>query len=135
MSFDIIIQSLPQYLWGVWNTIWLTACSLLIGLALSLPLAILRSSKNPLLYGPVWLYTYVFRGTPLFIQLLLMYYGTGQFDWIKQSWAWAMLQQAWFCALLTFVLNTAAYTTEIIGGAIKTTPHGEIEAAKASGMS
>jgi arginine/ornithine transport system permease protein len=135
MSPDIVITSLPDYLWGLFTTAWLTAASLTIGLALSVPLAIARTSMNPLINWPVFAYTYFFRGTPLFIQLLLIYFGTGQFDAIKSSWLWPFFQQAWFCALLAFTLNTAAYTTEILRGAIEATPHGEIEAARACGMS
>lgn len=135
MDFEIIVNSLPAYLGGLFTTVWLTVAALSIGLVISLPLAVLRSSRNPLLYGPVWAFTYVFRGTPLFVQLLLVYYGSGQFAFIRDSWAWSLLQEAWFCALFTFALNTAAYTTEIIRGAIQSTPHGEIEAATACGMS
>ncbi len=135
MDFGLILQTLPDFLSGLWLTILFTVSSLAIGLALSVPLAIARSSPNPLINWPVFAYTYFFRGTPLFIQLLLIYYGSGQFEWVKASWAWSVLQHAWFCALLAFVLNTTAYTTEILRGAIEATPHGEIEAAKASGMS
>jgi arginine/ornithine transport system permease protein len=135
MSLEIIAESLPLYLQGVLNTVWLTATALLIGLGISVPLAIARTSRNQLLSMPVWAYSYVFRGTPLFIQLLLIYYGSGQFEAVRNSFAWPLLQQAWFCALLAFTLNTAAYTTEILRGAIEATPHGEIEAAKACGMS
>jgi arginine/ornithine transport system permease protein len=135
MSLEIVVNSLPDYLWGLFTTAWLTVASLLIGLALSVPLAIARTSRNPLVNWPVFAYTYFFRGTPLFIQLLLIYFGTGQFEWIKTSWLWPFFQQAWFCALLAFTLNTAAYTTEILRGAIEATPHGEIEAARACGMS
>lgn len=126
---------LPIYLHGLWTTVWLTAVSLLIGLLLSVPLAIARSSKNPAVSMPVWAYTYFFRGTPLFVQLLLIYYGSGQFAVIRDSMFWPLLQQAWFCAMLAFTLNTAAYTTEILRGAIQSTPHGEVESAKACGMS
>lgn len=125
---------LPIYLQGLWTTVWLTATSLLVGLMLSVPLSIARTSSNPVISGPVWAYTYFFRGTPLFVQLLLIYYGSGQFEAIRNSILWPLLQQAWFCALLAFALNTAAYTTEILRGAIQATPHGEIEAAKACGM-
>jgi arginine/ornithine transport system permease protein len=135
MSLDIIIGHLPDYLWGLLTTAWLTAAALIIGLVLSVPLAVARTSRNPLINWPVFAYTYFFRGTPLFIQLLLIYFGTGQFEWIKTSWLWPFFQQAWFCALLAFALNTTAYTTEILRGAIEATPHGEIEAAKACGMS
>lgn len=135
MDFGVVLQSLPEFISGLWLTIWFTAASLAIGLVLSVPLAVARTSRNPLINGPVFAYTYFFRGTPLFVQLLLIYYGSGQFEWIKASWAWPLLQEAWFCALLAFVLNTAAYTTEILRGAIEATPHGEVEAAHACGMS
>lgn len=135
MSFDIIIDSFPLYLRGLFTTVWLTAAALLVGLLLSVPLAIARASSNPFISTPVWAYSYVFRGTPLFVQLMLLYYGSGQFEVVRTSFAWPLLQQAWFCALLAFTLNTAAYTVEILRGAIQATPHGEIEAAKACGMS
>lgn len=135
MSFDDYLSVLPLFLQGLVTTLWLTVAALAIGLALSIPLAIARASSNPFLNWPVFAYTYVFRGTPLFIQLLIIYYGSGQFAFIRESMLWPLLQQAWFCALFAFVLNTAAYTTEILRGAIVATPHGEIEAAKACGMS
>ena len=135
MDFSVILASLPQYFAGLITTLWLTLVSLAIGLVIALPLSVLRTARNPFVYGPVWLYTYVFRGTPLFVQLLLIYYGSGQFEWIKDSFAWPALREAWFCALLAFALNTGAYTTEILAGAIRATPHGELEAAKACGMS
>ena len=100
-----------------------------------MPLAVARTSSNPLINWPVWAYTYFFRGTPLLVQLFLIYYGLGQFEAVQQSIFWPLLKEAWFCALLAFALNTAAYTTEILRGAIEVTPMGEIEAAKASGMS
>jgi arginine/ornithine transport system permease protein len=84
---------------------------------------------------PVWAYTYFFRGTPLLVQLFMIYYGLSQFEAVQQSIMWPLLKQAWFCCLLAFTLNTAAYTTEILRGAIEVTPSGEIEAAKAAGMS
>jgi arginine/ornithine transport system permease protein len=135
MSFEIILANLDLYLRGLWTTVWLTAAALALGLVLAVPLGILRTSKNPLVNGPVWLYTYVFRGTPLLVQLFIIYYGSGQFVAIRESFLWPMLSQAWFCALLAFTLNTAAYTAEIIRGAIQTTPRGEVEAARACGMS
>jgi arginine/ornithine transport system permease protein len=134
MSFEVILQSLPLYLHGLVTTVWLVGLSLLIGLVLSVPLAILRTSRNPLLNAPVWAYTYFFRGTPLLVQLFMIYYGAGQFEAVRESVFWPLLREAWFCALLAFTLNTAAYTTEIIRGAMLATPEGEIEAARACGM-
>lgn len=129
-----IAENLPLYLSGVGVTLQLLAVSLSLGLLIAIPLGVLRALPG----WPsrlIWLYTYVFRGTPMLVQLFLIYYGLGQFAAVRESVAWAWLQDAWFCACLAFVLNTAAYTTEIVAGAIKSLPHGEIEAAKAYGMS
>jgi len=133
-AWQTIAQNLPLYLQGAWVTLQLLAISLGIGLLLAVPLGVLRAMHNPWVWRPVWLYTYVFRGTPMLVQLFIVYYGLGQFEWVRESFAWAWLQNAWFCACLAFVLNTAAYTAEIIAGAIKSLPAGEIEAAKAYGM-
>lgn len=140
MDWQIIVDSLPQYADGLWLTLQLTALSLAAGLALAIPLAVLRISRNPLLARPVWAFTYFFRGTPMLVQLLLIYYGLGQFEWIQAQWQagsafWLIFREPYGCALVTFALNTGAYTTEIIAGALRTTPHGEIEAAQACGMS
>jgi arginine/ornithine transport system permease protein len=135
MRYEVIWENIGQYFEGLWTTVWLVAAALALGLLLAVPLAILRTSRNPLVNGPVWLYTYFFRGTPLLVQLFMLYYGAPQFPALRDSALWPLLSQAWFCALLAFTLNTAAYTTEIIRGAMLTTPHGEIEAARACGMS
>lgn len=134
MNLDVVVENLPIYLSGAWTTLQLLLISLGLGLALALPLAVLRSLGG----WPsrvVWAYTYVFRGTPMLVQLFLIYYGLAQFDAVRESIAWPWLSSAWFCACLSFVLNTAAYTTEIIAGAIRALPAGEIEAAQALGMS
>lgn len=135
MNFEAVVENFPLYLEGAWATAQLLAISLLIGLALAIPLAVLRSMPSPWASRPVWLYTYFFRGTPMLVQLFLIYYGLAQFEWVQQSALWPWLSSAWFCACLTFVLNTCAYTVEIIAGSIRALPHGEIEAAKSLGMS
>ena len=134
MDVSIVVGYLPLFFQGLWTTIWLVAASLVLGFCLSIPLAVARTSRNPLLNWPVWAYTYFFRGTPLLIQLFLIYYGLGQFEAVQQSIFWPLLKEAWFCCLLAFALNSAAYTTEILRGAIEVTPVGEVEAAKAAGM-
>ena len=135
MDFSIITENLGIYMEGLWNTAQLVSLSLLIGLLLAIPLAILITSKNLLINGPIRAYVYFFRGTPLLVQMFLIYYGMGQFKAVQTSIFWILFKEAYFCALFAFTLNTAAYTTEIIRGAIEATPHGEIEAAKATGMS
>jgi arginine/ornithine transport system permease protein len=135
MDLSIIFDNIGIYLEGLKNTLILVSISLSIGLALAIPLAVLRTSKNLFVSGPIWAFVYFFRGTPLLVQMFLIYYGMGQFEPIKSSFLWFFFKEAYFCALFAFTLNTCAYTTEIIRGAIENTPHGEIEAAKAAGMS
>jgi arginine/ornithine transport system permease protein len=134
MNLDAILENFPRYLEGALATAELLGISLLIGLALAIPLAVLRTLPIPWVSRPIWVYTYIFRGTPMLVQLFLIYYGLGQFEWMQQSALWPLFSSAWFCACLTFVLNTCAYTTEIIAGSIRALPYGEIEAAKALGM-
>jgi arginine/ornithine transport system permease protein len=131
MDFSLIIESFPVYLDGLWTTVWLVALALVIGLCVSIPLAIARNSTNYALSLPSWAFIYFFRGTPLLVQLYLIYYGMDQFFPVKDT----LWEHAWFCALVAFVLNTSAYTAEIIRGAINGLPKGEVEAAKAYGMS
>lgn len=131
MDFSIIIESLPVYLEGLWTTVWLVTLSLVIGLCIAVPSAIARNSSNPLIWVPAWAYIYFFRGTPLLIQLYLIYYGMDQFSPVKDT----LWEHASFCALVAFALNTGAYTSEIVRGSINGLPQGEIEAAKAYGMS
>jgi His/Glu/Gln/Arg/opine family amino acid ABC transporter permease subunit len=134
-DLQLIWNSLPALFDGLLLTIELVAISLIIGLAIAVPLAIMRASGKPWLSGPIYAYTYFFRGTPLLVQIFLIYYGLGQFHWIKTTFLWSFFREGYWCCLLAFVLNTAAYVTEIFRGAIQAVPHGEVEAAKACGMS
>lgn len=135
MEFSIIYENIGIYLEGLKTTAWLVSVSLLLGLLIAVPLAVLRTSKRFAVQAPIRAYIYFFRGTPLLVQIFIIYYGFGQFEAFKSSFLWPLFREAWFCALFTFTLNTGAYTTEIIRGAIVTTPFGEIEAARAAGMS
>jgi arginine/ornithine transport system permease protein len=134
MDFDAIRDSLPSYLHGAGITLLLTLAALAIGLLCALPLAVLRGWPSRWVAGPVWAFTYVIRGTPLLVQLFLIYYGLAQFDVVKQSVLWPWLSSAWFCAIAAFAINTCAYTIEILHGAMRAVPAGEIEAARAMGM-
>lgn len=131
MDFSIIVESFPIYLSGLWTTVWLVAVALIVGLVIAIPLAIARNADNYFVFLPAWAYIYFFRGTPLLVQLYLIYYGMDQFIAVKGT----LWENAWFCALIAFILNTSAYTAEIIRGAINGLPKGEVEAAKAYGMS
>ncbi|MBP0600977.1 MULTISPECIES: ABC transporter permease [Aeromonas] len=134
MDFSIILTEWPTYWEGFYTTIWLVAASLMLGLLLAVPMGILRNSRNWLIKGPIWAYIYFFRGTPLLVQLFIIYYGAAQWEWLKNSAAWSLFSEAWFCALLAFTLNTGAYTAEIVRGAVMNMPKGQIEAASAFGM-
>ena len=117
-------------------TLWLLVASIAMGFVLSLPLAILRVSRWGLLRWPVQLFTYVFRGTPLYIQLLICYSGIYGIAVVRsQPLLEAFFRDAMNCTLLAFTLNTCAYTVEIFAGAIRSIPYGEIEAAHAYGLS
>lgn len=135
MDFSIIINEYQFYLDGLWITTWLVTLSLLLGLLIAIPAGIFQNSENRFIRFSIWAYMYFFRGSPLLVQLFIIYYGAAQFDWLRESWMWYYFQEAWFCALLAFTLNTGAYTAEIVRGVITTMPVGEIEAAKAYGMS
>ena len=135
MNLDAIGDALPSFVEGLQVTAILLAASLALGLAAALPLAFARISPRAWMSKPVWLFTYVIRGTPMLVQLFLLYYGLAQFEVVRESAAWPWLSSAWFCAVAAFAINTCAYTTEILAGALEATPAGEIEAARALGMS
>jgi len=137
MDFSPITDNIDRFAWGALLTLELTVTSCLIGLLLSVPLAIGRLSKNRFIRWPIFSYMFVFRGTPLLAQLYLIYYGSGQFSTqLRALGLWdGLFREPYFCALLTLVLNTGAYTAEIVRGAILGVPSGEVEAAKAFGMS
>ncbi|TVT83047.1 ABC transporter permease [Pseudomonas sp. H3(2019)] len=121
---------------GLAMTLWLLVVSIVLGFCLSLPLAILRTSGWGLLRWPVQLFTYVFRGTPLYIQLLICYSGIYGIAVVRsQPLLEEFFRDAMNCTLLAFTLNTCAYTVEIFAGAIRSIPYGEIEAAHAYGLS
>ena len=133
---EIFTATTMLHYWdGLVTTVQLVFLSLVLGLVVAIPLAVLRTSRNRLVSAPVWIYTYLFRGTPLLIQLYVIYYGVAQIPGIQDTFWWEVFKEPFYPALLAFTLNTAAYTTEIIRGAIVATPAGEIEAAKAYGMS
>lgn len=135
MDFQVIIENLPLYLQGLGTTILLVISSLILGLCLALPIALLAISKNRWISFLPKAYIYFFRGTPLLVQMLMIYHGMGQFEAIRESFLWIILKEAYACALIAFALNTAGYSAEILRGTIEQTAFGEIEAAKSCGMS
>ncbi len=134
VDWTVVSDAVPDFAHGLRVCLTLLFVSVATGFLASVPLAVARVSRRAWLARPVWLFTYVFRGTPLLVQLFLIYYGLAQFESVRESAAWPLLREAWFCAWLAFALNTTAYTTEIFAGALRTTPSGEVEAAKAYGL-
>ena len=135
MNWITIWESLPLYVEGIRTTLVLLVISLAASFVLAVPLAVARVSSNRWISQPVWLFTYVLRGTPLLVQLYIVYHGLAQFEAVRESFAWVALKNAWFCAWLAFTLNSTAYTTEIFAGALRATNVGEIEAARSYGLS
>ena len=135
MDYNVIVDNLPLYLEGLGVTIQLVVIALISGFGLAVPLALMAVSKISFLSHPAKAYIYFFRGTPLLVQMFLLYYGMGQFEAIRESVFWMLFKEAYWCSIIAFALNTAGYTAEILRGSIKQTPFGEIEAAYACGMS
>jgi len=135
MNADLILSSLPALLSGAWITLQLVVLSLGTGFVLALALAFGRLSANPLLSGATAAYIFVIRSTPLLVQIFLIYYGLGQFQGVRESILWPLLREPYWCAVLALMLNTAAYTAEIMRGGIQSVPFGQVEAARALGMS
>lgn len=132
---SVIVEALTTLPVGLALTLTLVLASLTAGFVVSVPLAFLRASPDPRFSWPVLAYTYVFRGTPLLVQLFLIYYGLGQLQLIRQSILWPLMREPFWCALGAFTLNSAAHTTEVLRGGIQAVPRGQIEAAKALGLS
>ena len=135
MDFLLMLTSIPNLLHGTVLTFELVGSSMLFGIILAIPLALMRVSKRLWLSAPAYGYTFFFRGTPLLVQIFLIYYGLSQFSLIKESFLWPILREPYWCAIIAFTLNTTAYTGEILRGAIQAIPYGQIEAAKSVGMS
>jgi arginine/ornithine transport system permease protein len=146
----LVAYSWRAFAEGMWITVQLTVLAVAFGFVLALPMAFARAERRPLLDPPIRGFVYVFRGSPLLVQTFLLYYGLSQFPAIRESWFWTppdfifggplepfwpSLRSAWWCALIAFTLNSAAYQTEILRGALEATPKGEREAATALGMS
>ncbi len=133
-DWSVIWEYFPRLLEGAWLTLELVGLSGLFGILMAVPLALMRASTQPLLKGLAYGYIFFFRGTPLLVQIFLIYYGASQFDAVKDAFLWPILKEPYWCAIIAFTMNTSAYSAELIRGAIQAIPHGEIEVADALGM-
>ncbi|QIE45992.1 ABC transporter permease subunit [Pseudohalocynthiibacter aestuariivivens] len=134
MQFDLILENWDLFARGVWTTLWLVGSSLFFGALIGVPLGVARAYRVPVLSQFSAAFSYVWRGTPLLVQLYLLYYGLSQFEAVRDSVFWVVLSDPAYCALLAFSLNSAAYVTELARGTILLIPKGQIEAARAIGM-
>lgn len=136
MDLEIMADAFPALIEGVPTTLILVASSLALGFVFALLLAQMRLSSKLLLPQIAYAYVYVFRSTPLLVQIFLIYYGSGQFrESLDSIGLWYFLREPYFCAIMALTLNTAAYTSEIIRGGIQSVPWGQLEAGRAVGMS
>ncbi|ENM5896758.1 arginine ABC transporter permease ArtM [Vibrio mimicus] len=127
-------QHLWQLLEGLGTSLQLTAASLLVGCILSLLMTISLVMRTPIVHWFSRALITLFTGTPLLVQIFLVYYGPGQFEWIRESVLWVWLSQPWFCAMFALALNTAAYSTQLFKGAFNAIPNGQWQACRALGM-
>ncbi len=134
MNWDVIIKWLPKLLEGAYLTLELVGIAVVVGLLFAIPLGMARSSRHWYVRAVPFSYIFFFRGTPLLLQLFLVYYGLAQFDAVRQGPLWPYLRDPYWCALIAMTMHTAAYIAEIIRGAIQAVPPGEIEAARSLGM-
>ncbi|MEO1329441.1 MAG: ABC transporter permease [Pseudomonadota bacterium] len=136
MDFELIANAAPQLIAGLDETLLLAASALVLGFFLAVPLALMNLSPMRWVRVIAEGYVYIFRSTPLLVQIFLIYYGSGQFRAAFESVGlWVLFREAWFCAIFAFTLNSAAYASQIIRGGLMSVPAGQIEAARAIGMS
>tara|TARA_Y100000590_G_scaffold386023_1_gene458530 strand:- start:1712 stop:2386 length:675 start_codon:yes stop_codon:yes gene_type:complete len=135
MDLDFALEHFPRLLKATILTIELTSLSLFFGIFVGVFFAILRTSKNKILFFISYYYSYIFRGTPLLVQIFIIYFGLAQLEWIRESFLWVFLKEPYSCAILAFTLNTGAYSSEIFRSAFETVNKGIVEAADGLGLS
>jgi len=135
MDFELMINSFPKLLGATVVTLKLLSVSLIVGLFIGLLFAILRMNQNFIINRFAYGYSYVFRGTPLLVQIFIIYFGLGQIEYLRTTFLWTILKEPYWCAIIAFALNTGAYTSEILRSAFQTIKPGLIEAGKSLGIS
>jgi len=135
MDFELMVNSFPKLLNATLITLKLLSVSLIIGLFIGLFFAILRLNKNIFINKFAYGYSYIFRGTPLLVQIFIIYFGLGQIEYLRSTILWVILKEPYWCAIIAFALNTGAYTSEILRSAFQTIKPGLIEAGKSLGIS
>jgi len=134
MDFDLMFVSLPKLLGATVVTLKLLSVSLFFGLIIGFLFAKLRLNKNFFINKFAYGYSYLFRGTPLLVQIFIIYFGLGQIEYLRSTFFWVILKEPYWCAIIAFTLNTGAYTSEILRSAFQTVKPGFIEAGKSLGI-
>ena len=135
MDIELMISSFPKLLNATLITLKLLSVSLIVGLFIGLGFAILRMNNNKLINKFAYGYSYIFRGTPLLVQIFIIYFGLGQIEYLRTTILWIVLKEPYWCAIIAFSLNTGAYTSEILRSAFQTIKPGYLEAGRSLGIS
>ena len=134
MDIELMINSFPKLLNATLITLKLLSVSLILGLFIGLGFAILRMNNNKLINKFAYGYSYIFRGTPLLVQIFIIYFGLGQIEYLRTTTLWVVLKEPYWCAIIAFSLNTGAYTSEILRSAFQTIKPGYLEAGRSLGI-
>ena len=134
MDIELMINSFPKLLNSTLITLKLLSVSLILGLFIGLGFAILRMNNNKLINKFAYGYSYIFRGTPLLVQIFIIYFGLGQIEYLRTTFLWVVLKEPYWCAIIAFSLNTGAYTSEILRSAFQTIKPGYLEAGRSLGI-
>ena len=134
MDIELMIDSFPKLLNATLITLKLLSVSLILGLFIGLGFAILRMNNNKLINKFAYGYSYIFRGTPLLVQIFIIYFGLGQIEYLRTTFLWVVLKEPYWCAIIAFSLNTGAYTSEILRSAFQTIKPGYLEAGRSLGI-
>jgi len=133
-DFSLIVDAIPKMMEGIWVTLSLLFLSSFLGLILAVLVLLMRISGNRVLAWPAMAFIYFFRGTPILVQIFLIYYGLPQFEFIRDGFLWPVLREPFGCAVVALTLNAGAYVSEILRGGILGVDRGVLEAAKAVGL-
>ena len=134
MDIELMINSFPKLLNATLITLKLLSASLILGLFIGLGFAILRMNNNKIINKFAYGYSYIFRGTPLLVQIFIIYFGLGQIEYLRTTFLWVILKEPYWCAIIAFSLNTGAYTSEILRSAFQTIKPGYLEAGRSLGI-
>ena len=134
MDIELMINSFPKLLNATLITLKLLSVSLILGLFIGLGFAVLRMNNNKLINKFAYGYSYIFRGTPLLVQIFIIYFGLGQIEYLRTTFLWVVLKEPYWCAIIAFSLNTGAYTSEILRSAFQTIKTGYLEAGRSLGI-